>query len=436
MFKTKNDFLNWLSTQNKFSMKLNLKRIKRACELLGNPQYDYPTIHIAGTNGKGSTINYLSKMLESAGFKVGIYISPYIISFNERIQVNHKYISDEDLVKYANFIYPIVKQVENELQDELTEFEIITLIAFVYFKDQNLDYAIFEVGLGGRFDATNVLNPLACGITNISFDHMGVLGNSLEKIAYEKIGIAKKGVTVFTNEEKQEVLKVINDYCQEVKAKLIQCDKKEIMNEEFTEGGMNFSYKDNKLSIPMLGFHQIRNAHLALNLFEYLMRLRKTPINIEYIEKGLKSAKWRGRLEIISKKPLVLVDGSHNIDGVKTLVQTMKYYLDKGYTIHTVFAALKDKDTYHMLELLQKISKTLTVTSFEFYRASSAKTLYEQTNKINVFFQEDYLEVLNQKVNEIKDNELLLITGSLYFIANVISYFSRRDRQKDECYVK
>src|SRR5690606_33921816 len=125
------------------------------------------------------------------------------------------------------------------------------------------------------------------GITNISFDHMGGLGNSLEKIAYEKIGIAKKGVTVFTNEEKQEVLKVINDYCQEVKAKLIQCDKKEIMNEEFTEGGMNFSYKDNKLSIPMLGFHQIRNAHLALNLFEYLMRLRKTPINIEYIEKGL-----------------------------------------------------------------------------------------------------------------------------------------------------
>lgn len=433
MFESKVEFFNWLSSQNKFSLKLNLQRIVRACELLGNPQNAYPTIHIAGTNGKGSTLNYLSRMLEGAGFKVGIFISPYIISFNERIQINHEFISDEALVKYANLIYPIVNQVESELQDELTEFEIITLIAFVYFKDQKLDYAIFEVGLGGRYDATNVLNPLACGITNISYDHMGVLGNTLEKIAFEKIGIAKSGVPVFTTEEKENVLEVFKAYCENVDAKLIRCDKKEITNEKFTEVGMQFSYKGYDLSIPMLGFHQVKNVHLALNIYEYLMKLRNKPFNIKIIKKGLNSAKWRGRLEIISKKPLVLVDGSHNIDGVKTLIKTMNYYLEKGYTIHTIFAALKDKDTFHMLEHLQSISNTLTLTSFDFYRASSAKNLYEQTNKVNVTYNEDFLEVLNQKIKEIKDNELLLVTGSLYFIAKVISYFSNRDRQKDEC---
>lgn len=423
MFRTKIEFLEWLSTQNKFSMKLHLTRMIRACELLGNPQYSLKAIHIAGTNGKGSTVNYLSRLLEKTGFKVGIYISPYIITFNERIQINHEYITDEDLIKYANEIYPIIKQVETELNDELTEFEVITLLAFVYFKDKNVDYAIFEVGLGGRFDATNVIRPLVCGITNISYDHIGVLGNTLEAIAYEKIGIAKENIPIFTVEEKENVLDVFKKYSQEVKASLIKCDKNEIEKQKFTEEGMHFTYKDLNLSIPMLGLHQINNAHLALNIYEYLMRKENININYEVIYEGLKNAKWRGRLEVISKKPLILVDGSHNIDGVKTLVATMKHYLDKGYTIHTVFAALKDKDTANMLELLQSISKTLTLTSFEFYRANTAKNLYEQTNKINVSYNENYIDVLNKKTKEINDKELLLITGSLYFISQVINHF-------------
>jgi|SRR5690554_6658434 len=421
MFKSKSEFIKWLATQNKFSMKLHLTRIKRACELLGNPQNDYNTIHIGGTNGKGSTVNYLSRLLENSQFKVGIYISPYIISFNERIQINHQYISDEELVKYANYIYPVIRQVESELQDELTEFEVITLLTFVYFKNKKVDFAIFEVGLGGRYDATNLIKPLVCGITNISHDHVGVLGESLEEIAYEKIGIAKKNVPVFTIEEKKVVIDVFIKYCKKVNTTLIQCDKKEVKNKKISLDGMYFTYKNSEIYLPMLGYHQINNAQLALNLYEYIMRLNNLSIDYENTRNALKKAKWSGRLEIINKDPLVIVDGSHNIDGVKTLVDFMNFFIERGYSIHTIFAALKDKDSLHMLELLKSISKTLTLTSFDFYRAASAKKLYEQTNGVNVTYNENYTEVLNNKIKKINDKELLLVTGSLYFISKVIA---------------
>ncbi len=428
MFETKDEFLQWLTTQNKFSIKLHLTRMQRACELLGNPQNELKSIHIAGTNGKGSTANYINQLLIESGFNVGLYISPFIITFNERIQINHEYISDVDLLTYAKKIIPIVKQVEEELADEMTEFEIITLLSFLYFKEKKVDYAIFEVGLGGRYDATNLINPIVTGITNISYDHMAILGNTLEKIAYEKVGIAKKNVPLFTTEEKENVLKVLNDYCQDVNSSLIICSNNEITDIRNSQHGMKFTYKENPVYIPMLGLHQVKNAHLALNIYEYLMNLRKMSINNEYIYKGLANALWQGRLEVLSKKPLIMIDGSHNLDGVYTLTQAMQYYLDQGYKIHTVFAALKDKETDKMLSLLQSISEELTLTSFDFYRASTAKNLYEQTNKQNVTFNEDYLDVLNHKVNMIKDDELLLITGSLYFIAKVISYFKSIDK--------
>ncbi len=428
MFNSINEFFDWLGSQNKFSIKLHLTRIKRACELLGNPQNDVKSVHIAGTNGKGSTVNYIANLLMASGFNVGIYISPYIISFNERIQINNEYISDEDILKYANLIYPVIKQVETELQDELTEFEVITLLSFVYFKDKKVDYVVYEVGLGGRYDATNVITPLASGITNISFDHMGILGNTLEEIGYEKIGIAKENIPVFTTEEKEVVLKVFKDYCDLVHTKLIRCDFSEIKNIRYTDFGMEFTYRKMDLLIPMLGYHQIKNALLALTIYEYLMNLRKMSVKDEYIYNGLKKSKWGGRLEIINKNPLILIDGSHNIDGVRTLVEAMKYYQDKGYTIHTVFAALKDKETSKMLSLLQSISKTLTLTSFDFYRANSAKNLYEQTNKMNITYDEDYVSVLNTRIKEIKADELLLVTGSLYFISKVIAYFKALDK--------
>lgn len=427
MFTTKTEFLEWLANHSKFSMKLHLTRIKRACELLGNPQLRIKTLHIAGTNGKGSTVNYLNHLLMASGFRVGIYISPYIICFNERIQINNEYISDADLVLYANKIYPIVNQVEQELIDEMTEFEIITLLSYLYFYEKKVDYVVYEVGLGGRYDATNLILPIVGGITNISYDHMNVLGDTLEKIGYEKIGIAKPHVPIFTTETNPSVLKVFQDYCDEVDSNLIICDHKEITNPEYSDEGMRFTYQNLRLSIPMLGYHQLKNVLLALKMYEYTMNYDKIPIKNEYIYNGLKNAKWLGRLEVISKKPFIIIDGSHNIDGVKTLVETMHHFLAEGYCIKTVFAALKDKDTKLMLELLQSISSELILTSFNFCRANTAKNLFEQTNKVNVSYDEDYEHVLKSIIPTIKDDELLLVTGSLYFISNVISFLKSID---------
>lgn len=428
MFETKAEFLNWLSTQNKFSIKLHLTRIKRACELLDDPQKKLKTIHIAGTNGKGSTCNYISSLLLASGFKVGIYISPYIITFNERIQINQEYISDEDLVNCANEIMPIIEQVELEMEDEMTEFEIITLLSFVYFNHKNVDYVIYEVGLGGRYDATNVIEPIVAGITNISYDHMGVLGDTLEKVGYEKVGIAKPNMTIFTTEDNESVLRVFQDYCQEVSSRLEIITLEEVNNHSMSNHGMKFNYRNMDLYIPMLGLHQLKNALLALKIYEFLMKVRKFIVLDEYIYNGLESSKWGGRLEIIRKKPLVIIDGSHNIDGVKTLTNAMKYYLDQGYKIRTIFAALNDKETDKMLSLLQSISEHLTLTSFDYYRANTAVNLYEQTNKIKVSYNENYLDVLNEGINSVKDDEILLITGSLYFIANVINFFKDLDK--------
>ncbi len=428
MFETKSQFLNWLSTQNKFSIKLHLTRVKRACELLGEPQKKLKTIHIAGTNGKGSTCNYISSLLISSGFKVGMYISPYIITFNERIQINKEYISDEDLVSCANEIMPVIEQVEQEMKDEMTEFEIITLLSFIYFNHKDVDYVIYEVGLGGRYDATNVIKPIVTGITNISYDHMGVLGDTLEKVGYEKVGIAKPNTTLFTTEENASVLNIFENYCEEVSSKLEIISMDEVNNYLMSNHGMKFNYHNLDLFIPMLGLHQLKNALLALKIYEFLMNARKFTVLDEYIYNGLLNSKWGGRLEIIRKNPLVIIDGSHNIDGVKTLSNAMKYYLDQGYKIKTIFAALSDKETDKMLSLLQSISVHLTLTSFNYYRANTAVNLYEQTNKINVSFNENYLEVLTEAMNNVNEDELLLITGSLYFIAKVINFFKTLDK--------
>lgn len=426
MFKTKQDFMNYLGSQAKFSMKLSLERIKRACELLDNPQLKVKTLHVAGTNGKGSTCNYLSHLLMSSGYKVGLYISPFIITFNERIQINHEYISDEDLIQTANEIYPIILQVEEELQDDMTEFEVVTLLSYVYFYNQQVDYAVYEVGLGGRYDSTNVISPVVGGITNISYDHMGVLGNTLEEIGYEKVGIAKRDIKIFTTEENVSVLKVFADYTSKVKGHLETVSLDLVKNIEPFDEGIRFDYEplNQTIELPMLGMHQVKNAILAIKMYQYVMEQNNLPLNQEVIDQGFKQSKWGGRLEIVSRNPFVMIDGSHNNDGVLKLVEAMRYYVERDYSIKIVFAALKDKETKKMLELLESISKELILTSFPFYRASKAFDLYDQIKKDGVSYNENYLDVLDHELNNFKPKEILLITGSLYFISEVKKYFA------------
>ncbi|ERJ12787.1 bifunctional folylpolyglutamate synthase/dihydrofolate synthase [Haloplasma contractile] len=427
MFKTIDQFHSWLENQRKFGMKLNLNRIKYACKLLNNPQDKLKTIHIGGTNGKGSTLNYLRHLLESTGFKVGTFISPYIEVFNERIAINGVYISDDDLIKYGNEICDVVERANQETDDFMTEYEIITLLSFLYFKDHNVDYVIYEVGLGGRYDGTNVIEPIVIGITNVGYDHMNVLGNTLGEIAYEKIGIAKKGKTVYTTAKDDEVMNVFSDYSVQVGATLVKLNLDCIHNIQFNEDHTQFKYKDFEqgFTIPMLGEHQVYNVVLALNLYEFLLKERNMSLSPEYIYSGLKKAKWHGRLDVISKKPFIMVDGSHNINGIETLCAVMNQYIKRGYKITCIFAALKDKDTSKMIIKLQEITKQLVLTSFSFYRAADAYDLYNQTNKKHITYEEDFKQAIDGVVNTQGDNELLLITGSLYFTAQVLHYLKR-----------
>lgn len=426
MFQDKKEFLTFLETQKKHSMKLSLERVALACERLGNPQLTYKTIHVAGTNGKGSTVNYLCNLLRAHGFKVGMYISPYIVTFNERIQINGDYISDEDLVVIANEIFPVIQDVEQDLNDEMTEFEIITLIAYVYYQKLKVDYAVFEVGLGGRYDATNLIKPLVAGITNISFDHIGILGDTIAKIAYEKVGIAKAGMRLYTTEHKQEALDVFQAVTAETNTELVIVPEDMVEDIKLQDEGISFIYqpKQMEITLPMLGKHQVQNALLALQMYEYILEQAHIPFDGALVEKALSQAKWAGRLEIISKRPLVLIDGSHNEAGVETLIQTMDYYRTKGYEIITIFAALKDKDTRVMLQHLQSMSKQLILTTFDYYRASSTDLLLSQSNGQNIVCEADFKQAITNAITSLEKRQLLLITGSLYFISQVKHYLN------------
>lgn len=422
MFTSVEEFFEYLHSHSQFSINLGLERVERACELLGNPHLKLKTIHVAGTNGKGSTCNYLMHLLKNSGFKVGLYVSPYIEVFNERIQINGEYISDAELIAIANQLLPVIERVERERQETLTEFEIITLLSFIYFYDQDVDFAIYEVGLGGRYDATNVIAPIVAGITNISLDHTNILGDTISKIAYEKIGIAKPGLKLFTTEAQEEALEVFRHFQEEVPYTLIhlQVDRF-VTGVELLEDGVEFTYLplNERIMLPLFGHHQVNNAVLALQMYEEIMTREEKERSVKVIQRAFRQAKWPGRIDVISKDPLIIIDGSHNEAGVQRLVEAMDYYLGKGYKIHTVFSALKDKDTNTMIQCLESISTSICFTTFPFPRASTAKALAQNSQHPNVTIEEDFKVAIEGIKNRLKSNELLLITGSLYFISQV-----------------
>lgn len=429
MFTSSEEFIQFLRTHSKFSMNLGLGRIAKACELLNNPQLKRSTIHVGGTNGKGSTCNYLMHLLMEDGFKVGLFVSPYIETFNERIQINGRYISDQDLVDIANDLLPIINRVEGQLQESLTEFEVITLLSFVYFDQQDVDFAIYEVGLGGRFDATNVIHPMVAGITNISLEHTDVLGDTIGKIAYEKIGIAKPGLRLYTTETKEEALDVFRTAERQVGYTLLPITTSDrVRDVELLDDGVRFTYLPLELTItlPLLGYHQVENAVLALEMYRDIMNQLALPIDTQRIQSAFRQSFWPGRLEIISKNPFIILDGSHNEAGVQKLVEVMDRYRKRGYRIHTIFSALRDKDTKGMINHLDGISESICFTTFPFYRASTAHALAEKSHHPKKTICEDFRQAIEERMKNLAANDLLLVTGSLYFISQVKQFFRER----------
>lgn len=398
-FNTIHSFIDY--TTNRMNKgRFSLDHFKALLENLGNPQHQLKTVHIAGTNGKGSTTNYLRAILQTSGLRVGTFTSPHLEVHNDRIRINDQFIEDEQLLYYGNRFADLIED------NGLSMFEIDMLIAIHYFLDQNVDIALFEVGLGGRLDATNVIIPLVSLITTIGFDHMDILGDTLDLISMEKAGIVKEGIPLYTSEDKSECLDVFKNTCIKHNAKFNTI--KEALNIEL-KNGISFDYEGLAIRLNTSALYQVRNASLAIEAALYLRNFYA--ISNEDIINGLKETQWKGRFELVSVNPHIIIDGAHNTHGIAALIESAKY-LPRPLVI--VFSALKDKETDAMLDGLLSIADDVIVTEFEFYRAASLDMLRHG----NVLAIRDNREAIEKGI-KLSSGGTCLITGSLYFISQV-----------------
>jgi dihydrofolate synthase/folylpolyglutamate synthase len=418
--------LEWIHNRLRFGIKPGLERMAWMLERLGNPHQNMKAIHVAGTNGKGSTVCYVRNILQQAGYRVGTFTSPYIETFNERISVDGQPISDEEMLALVNAVRPVVERLRETELGEATEFEVITIMAFYYFGKLNeLDFVIFETGLGGRLDSTNVLQPILTIITNIGFDHTHILGETVEEITKEKAGIMKQGVSLISAVEQKEAQDILAAAADEKQASLYLLGNDfHIVSYETLSSGERFSLempsrvmKD--VDITMMGYHQVKNASLAAMACVYLQQEGQAVIEEAHIREGLRAAKWIGRFEKMSEDPLVIIDGAHNLQGVESLVSTLRlHYEDKK--IHMIFSCLKDKEAKDMIEMLEEVAACITFTSFDFPRAYGAEELYEMVPKDHISFNEDWQLALRETQEKLNtEKEMLVVTGSLYFISKV-----------------
>lgn len=428
MFTTYSEALDWIHARLRLGIKPGLARMEWMMERLGHPELKMKTVHIGGTNGKGSTVTFLRSILEAEGYSVGTFTSPYIEQFNERISVNGKPISDEEIVHLTNIIVPLANELEETELGGPTEFEVITAMSFYYFANVNqVDIVLYEVGLGGRFDSTNIIQPIASIITNIGLDHTSILGHTYEEIAFEKAGIIKEGVPTFTAVKNVNAINVIKEQAKKMHAPLY------ILNQEFSISshspkptGEEFSLRSanqhfTQLEINMIGQHQTENAALAVMAAQSINQDENFSISENAIRTGLKKAYWPGRFEIISNNPLIIIDGAHNDEGISALVHELSNRYS-NYPIHIVFAALKDKKLDQMIAQLDQIADEISFVSFDFPRAAEAVDLYAISHSNNKNFSEKWETHLANCIQNLQPKSVLVVTGSLYFISEAKPY--------------
>ncbi|GIN90150.1 bifunctional folylpolyglutamate synthase/dihydrofolate synthase [Siminovitchia terrae] len=422
---TYSEAISWIHSRLKHGINLGLARMEWLLQEMGNPEKKLKVIHVAGTNGKGSTVTFLRSILNESGYDVGTFTSPYIETFNERISINGYPISDDDLIELTRIIKPLAEELEKGEWGPPTEFEIITAMALYYFGNiRQVDFTILEVGLGGRYDSTNIIRPLAGIITNIGKDHINILGDTIGKIAYEKAGIIKEGIPLFTGAKQEEALSVIREETEKKQADLFQLGSDfSIENNESVPGGEKFTFLSKELTyenlkVSLLGRHQTENAALAVVSLLYMKEKNLLQLHEKDIRAGLKKAYWPGRMEVLQDHPTVILDGAHNTEGLEAFLSTMKErYREKK--IKVIFAALEDKDLSYMLPLFKKINAQVTFTEFEFPRAASATKLKEIAQIEDAAIENDWRSLTKRMVNELNPEDVLAVTGSLYFISEV-----------------
>lgn len=426
----------WIANYRTNQPHFGLERMVELLALRGNPHLKLKVLHIGGTNGKGSTIAFLKKMLEKLGLRVGVFSSPYLIHYTDQISINGESISEARLeALMADYQSLLEGEAVANLQGT-TEFEIITALAYDYFASEQVDVAIMEVGMGGLLDSTNVCQPILTGITTIGLDHVALLGDTLEAIAEQKAGIIKQGMPLVTGRIAPEALTVIDRIAEGKDApRLAYGTDYQVRHQESVVTGEVFDYtsavRQGRFQTSLLGLYQIENAGMAIALLDtFCQEDGRELASNDFLGQALEETSWPGRLEIVSRDPLMILDGAHNPHAIKALLVTLQERF-ADYHKEILFTCIKTKALEDMLDLLGAMPDTeLTLTHFADSRATDESVLKEAAKSRNLSYQ-DWHDFLEQNVTDKKEEKqtVRIVTGSLYFLSQVRAYLMERKNE-------
>jgi len=417
------DSLEFLHDLTKFGFNFGLERIETLLRLLGNPEKELQVVHIGGTNGKGSTAAMVASILIAGGKKTGLFTSPHLDSYRERIRINNEMISEADMAGLLTEIKPLLEKMVAEGYEHPTEFEVITAVALLYFRQQDVELAVVEVGLGGLIDSTNVVHPLVSVITNVGMDHMEYLGSTLEEITRVKVGIIKERSIAITAAAKPEVLAIIEEACREKDVSLIKVGtdvtysflNHSRQGQQFSVGTAAKFYPS--LEITLMGKHQVINAAMAVAVIEAL-KDRGIDLPQDAVAQGLKHTKWPARLELLPGTPPVLVDAAHNFDGALTLAAAIKEYFPSEKVV-LLIGMLADKEREKVLSVLAPLAEKIVVTRPNSPRAGEWRQLAREARLYTeaVMVEEQISQAVDRAIEAAGTGYMVCVTGSFYMVA-------------------
>ncbi|AQY51280.1 folylpolyglutamate synthase [Listeria weihenstephanensis FSL R9-0317] len=418
-FKEYSEAITWIHGTLRMGIKPGLKRMEYMLTKLDHPENKNKWVHIAGTNGKGSTLTFIRNVLEQSGYKVGTFTSPYIESFNERISINGIPVDNDAIITLCNRIKPLADELADTEWGHPSEFEIITVMMFLYFAEYaTIDIGLVEVGLGGRLDSTNVITPLISVVTTIGMDHMEFLGNTIHDIALEKAGIFKPDIPIVSGVIQVEVQELYKVRADDLGSAIYQlgvnfiAEKDSNQRLSYAAPGLELT----NIPVGLLGDHQLNNAAVALKTVE-LLKEKQFQITDNQMRAGLKGSRWPGRLEKMQDSPTIYLDGAHNIEGIKALVKASDIF--HGEPVKLLFTALQDKEFVEMIKLLKTIENVdIFLTTFDYPRALSVNEIEKIASENDISFVLDW-KMATGKWAQDKSENVIMVTGSLYFIAEV-----------------
>ena len=426
----------YLDTMSKYGSVLGLDTIRELLYELGDPQKDLKFIHIAGTNGKGSVLAYTSTILSEAGFKIGRYFSPTVVSYLERIQINGNWISEDNFSELTDMVQKAIARIEAAGHPCPTVFEIETAIAFLYFKKEKCDFVVLECGLGGELDATNIIPaPVCAAFTSISLDHLGVLGNTLEEIAHTKSGIIKSGCHVISGPQKPEAAHILSSKAESLGCTFVIADRSKLSILEEDCFGQTISYKEHKdLTSPLAGKHQADNMMTALEIIHTLQSLQYS-ISEDAIRNGFKKTKWPGRFSLLGKDPLFFIDGAHNEDAARRLKESIDTYFPNQKWIY-IMGVFKDKDYETIASIMAPSAAVIyTVSLPNKERTLEAEELRNVllrhcSSNVNIHSTNSIQEAVTQALEnaKFKENLPVLAFGSLSYLGEIMEYYNQLNK--------